>query len=156
MQNLTEAQQVYWNSYLETLPEGERPKSPDVTASFAGTKEITDELLVLYLEGKKTAGSSVVEDFQSAGDSLPALDDYWIYLNSKEEPSLILRTEKIEINNFLKVPERIAIAEGEGDLSLAYWRKVHSEIYSPYLKSWGLKTIEEATIITEFFKIVYI
>jgi uncharacterized protein YhfF len=155
MKKMSTIEYQYWEGYLETLSIQERPVNPNVEASFAGNKEITDELLQLYLSGKKSAGSSIVEDFISAGDSLPAVGNYWIFLNSKNEPSCILKTIKTVMNKFRDVPVEIAIAEGEGDLSLEYWRKVHEGIYGPHLSEWGVSNIEEATVITEFFEIVY-
>ncbi len=149
------SEQKYWNEYLQSLLERDRPVNPFVTAAYAGTPEITDELLALYLCGKKTAGSSIVEDYVSAGDLLPKVGNYWIYLNSQNVPSCILRTERIETNKFRDVSESIAIAEGEGDLSLAYWKRVHAEIYLPHLKSWGIAHMDDATVITEFFTIVF-
>lgn len=153
--SLKPAEREYWDLYVSGLPEGERPSAPFVTASYAGTPEITDGLLELYLAGKKTAGSSLVEDFLTAGDPLPAVGNYWIYLNSAGLPSCILRTERIETHNFQEVPARIAMAEGEGDLSLEYWRRVHEELYRPFFKTWGLERIEDATVVTEFFRIVF-
>jgi len=86
---------------------------------------------------------------------LPQVCNYWIFLNSRNEPSCILKTEKIVTHKFKDVPVEIAIAEGEGDLSLEYWKRVHGQLYSPHLASWGIKGIEEATVITEFFSVVY-
>ena len=126
-----------------------------VEASPAGNFDITDDLIGLYKLGKKHAGSSIIEDFESAGDPLPAVGDLWILLNSKKIPVMILKTIKTEIHKFKDVPERIAIAEGEGDLSLEYWRKTHSDLYSPYLKEWGVEDLSDASVITEFFEIVY-
>lgn len=153
MTPLKPREQLYWESYLATLPE--IPTNLIVSAGYAGTPEITDELLALYLTGKKTAGSSIVEDFLITGDPLPKVGNYWIFLNSEGNPSCILQTTKVVINKFKDVPLEIAVAEGEGDLSLEYWYKVHSELYLPYLESWGIKDINEATVITEFFDIVY-
>ena len=155
MDELNATQKAYWNAFLASLPIEERPINPKVSASVAGNKEITDELLELYLSGRKTAGSSVVEDFDTAGDPLPQVGNYWIFLNSADLPSCILKTEKIVFHKFHEVPSEIAVAEGEGDLSLEYWRRVHAELYSPFLNSWGLKSIDDATIVTEFFRIVY-
>jgi 5-formyltetrahydrofolate cyclo-ligase len=155
MKKMSSLEIQYWEKYLETLTKQEHPINPKVEASFAGNKEITDELLQLYLSGKKTAGSSILEDFISAGDPLPKVGNYWIFLNSKNEPSCILKTIKIVLNKFRDVTVEIAIAEGEGDLSLEYWRKVHEEIYAPNLSGWGVSNIEEATVITEFFEIIY-
>ena len=155
LQKLNNIQKSYWDSYIFSLPREMRPLNPTVSASYAGNREITDELLALYIKGTKTAGSSVVEDFVTAGDPLPEIDNYWIFLKSNEEPGCILKTVDIKIHKFKEVPVAIAVAEGEGDLTLEYWCKVHGELYSPFLKSWGLSTIEDATIITEFFSIVY-
>ncbi|MGZ3749034.1 MAG: ASCH domain-containing protein [Pseudobdellovibrionaceae bacterium] len=97
----------------------------------------------------------MVEDFLTAGDPLPQAGNFWIYLNSKAQPSCILRTEKVVIHKFKEVPVEIAIAEGEGDLTLNYWMNVHSELYSPYLRSWGIDDINDATVITEYFRVVH-
>lgn len=77
------------------------------------------------------------------------------FLNSADRPSCILRTEKIVFHKFNDVLAEIAVAEGEGDLSLEYWRKVHAEIYLPFLSGWGIAKIEDATVVTEYFKLVY-
>ncbi len=146
---------AYWEKYLQTLPKEQRPQDAFVTTGYAGTPEITDQLLELYLSGKKVAGSSIVEDFLSAGDPPPKVGNYWILLNSQAQPGCILRTEKTVINKFKEVPIEIAIAEGEGDLTLEYWKRVHLELYSPFLESWGIDDIDKASVITEFFKIVY-
>ena len=155
IQQLTNNQKSYCQKYISSLPANDVPVKPNISASFAGNKEITDDLLKLYLLRKKTAGSSIVEDFLSAGDPLPQAGNYWIFLNSKEEPACLLKTASIKIHKFFEVPVEIAIAEGEGDLSLEHWRKVHAELYAPFLKSWGLDSIQNATVITEFFSIVY-
>lgn len=155
MNSLKPNELLYWKNYLEAFPELKKAKDIFVSAGYAGNPDITDELLKLYMAGKKTAGSSLVEDFVTAGDPLPKVGNYWIYLNSVGEASCILKTVKIVTHKFKDVPIEVAIAEGEGDLSLEYWRKVHSELYTPYLEAWGIKDLNDATVITEFFSIVY-
>lgn len=154
-EGLKESEKLFWHNYLSTLPSEQRPFEPFVTASPAGDLDITDGLINLYLEGKKTAGSSIVEDFLTAGDELPEVGDYWILLDSKEEPVLLLETIETETHNWLDVPERVAVAEGEGDLSLTYWRQVHGELYTPFLHDWGLTDLNQARVITEHFKVVF-
>jgi uncharacterized protein YhfF len=156
MDSLKPIEKKYWENYFQTVSEDKRPKNANISAGYAGNPDITDSLLELYFSGKKNAGSSIVEDFLSAGDPLPAVGNFWICLNSLGQPSCILRTEKIVMHKFKDVPLEIAIAEGEGDLTLEYWRQVHSELYSPSIKSWGVDDINNATVITEFFSIVYI
>jgi uncharacterized protein YhfF len=155
MKPLKPIEQKYWQNYLDSLTPEERPQQPHVEAGFAGSPSLTDDLLQLYLAGKKTAGSSIAEDFMTTGDPLPEVGNYWIYLDSKGEPRCILRTEKVVFHKFKDVPVEIAIAEGEGDLSLEYWRRVHSELYTPHLSSWGISKMDDATVVTEYFEIVY-
>jgi len=152
---LKEVEIAFWNSYIKTLSLQCLPVNPWVEAAPAGNAGITDSLLQLYLDGKKCAGSSVVEDFLTNGDPVPKVGNYWIVLNSKGEPTLILKTDKVVINKFRDVPEEIAIAEGEGDLSLNFWRMVHARFFEPNLEKWGIKHIDDATIITEYFKLVH-
>jgi uncharacterized protein YhfF len=147
---LTERESLYWQSYLSTGA----PGGP-VEANIAGNETIADELLKLYLIGRKTAGSSLLEDYLTAGDPLPEPGRHWIVLDSKGAPGCILRTERVERHKFNEVSERVAIAEGEGDLSLAHWRKAHEEFFRPFLNGWGLEKIEQATVVTEFFRLVY-
>jgi uncharacterized protein YhfF len=155
MKTLKPLEERYWRKYLSTVAPEKIPEAPRVEARYAGNKLITDGLLDLYLIGKKTAGSSIAEDFQSAGDPLPKVGSYWILLKSNDEPGCILKTDRIEFHKFKDVPPAIAIAEGEGDLSLEYWRRVHEELYRPHLSGWGLSEINEATVLTEFFTLVY-
>ena len=155
MRPLSDSQLSFWQAYLETLAPESRPADPFVQASFAGARESADELLDLYLEGRKTAGSSIREDFLAAGDPLPRVGDFWIVLNSRDEPGCLLRTEKIAVHKFYDVPPEIAVAEGEGDLSLEYWRRVHRAAYEPHLAEWGLASIADATVITEYFALLF-
>ncbi|MBS1983287.1 MAG: hypothetical protein JST16_03870 [Bdellovibrionales bacterium] len=81
MKSLKPAELAFWNEYVSTLAESERPHAPSVHAACAGSPAVTDELLALYLQGKKTAGSSILEDFVSCGDPVPKVGDFgssWI------------------------------------------------------------------------------
>lgn len=155
MKHLKPQELSYWLTYLSTLPKDEKLTDAFVTAGYAGTPEITDGLLALYLAGRKTAGSSVLEDYVLAGDRPPAVGNFWILLSSTAQPSCILRTDKVVKHAFKDVFADIAIAEGEGDLSLEYWRKAHSEIWLPLIHQWGVSDIADATVITEYFTVVY-
>ena len=120
-----------------------------------GNSEIADGLVQLYLVGHKIAGSSLLADFVAAGDQLPSIGKFWIVLDSTGEARCIVRTDRVDQTKFKDVGMEVAIAEGEGDLSLAYWRKAHAEFFQPFLQSWGVNDLEEAIVVTEFFRVVY-
>lgn len=151
---LRDAEQNYWNRYLATLEE--EPTEPRVEASIAGNLDIADRLLGLYLSGSKRAGSGLVADYKHNNDPLPKVGDFWIILDSKLIPRCIVKTTRIQICNFKDVGEEVAVAEGEGDLSLEYWRKAHRDFFSPFLDVWGIKDLDTAEVLTEFYDVVFI
>lgn len=154
MKKLKPAERAFWNAYLSAIPPDRRPRKPFVEAAFAGSRESTDGLIDLYLQDKKTAGSSLVKDFVSMGDPLPKVGNHWIILDSRDQPRLLVRTTRIEINLFGAIPKSVARAEGEGDLSVSHWKKVHREAFSPFLAQWGIDDLDQAEVITEYFKIL--
>jgi uncharacterized protein YhfF len=155
MKRLKPLERAFWNAYLAQLPPGERPGNPFVEAAFAGGRAGTDGLIRLYRQGKKTAGSGLVKDYESAGDPLPKVGNYWIVLDSRGRPQFIVKTIRTEINVFGDIPKSVARAEGEGDLSVSYWKGAHRRFYLPSLGKWGITNINKAKVITEHFEIVH-
>lgn len=155
MEILKPRERSFWNDYLAALPSKSRPKNPFVYAGYAGGRKNTDALIRLYRAGKKTAGSGLVKDYETAGDPLPKPGNFWILLDSAGRPQFLLRTLRTEINLFGRIPKSVAMAEGEGDRSVVYWKKVHGRFFSPFLKDWGVDDIAKAEVITEHFEIVH-
>ncbi|MFC1610943.1 ASCH domain-containing protein [Myxococcota bacterium] len=155
MSQLNEREAAYWEAFLRSLPDEQRPSSPTLTAEIAGNLELADDLLELYLSGRKTAGSGLVQEYEHSGEPLPKVGDYWIILRSDQTPGCIARTRRVEIHPFSEVPKEVAIAEGEGDLSLRYWREAHAAFFSPFLQQWDIDDLNKAEVVTEFFEIVY-
>ncbi len=97
--------------------------------AFGNSPEMADELLELVLQGKKTATASALADY-GPDDFLPAVDGrYEILLDGKGRPRVAIQTSKVYIAKFDKVTEDHAFKEGEGDRSLAHWRRVHEQFF---------------------------
>jgi len=151
--NLKTTEKKFWESYMATLDKA--PTNPSIEVNIPGNDEIADELLDLFLKGKKTAASSLLKDYEISGDPLPKIDRHWIVLNKERQPKCIVKTIRVEKNKFKNVTAEIAKAEGEGDLTLDYWRKAHIEFFTPFLENWGIENLDEEEVITEFYKVVY-
>ena len=151
--NLNNAEMDFWQSYLNTLTV--QLIDPIVTSGMAGNAQLADELLELILKEKKTAGSGLLKAYQIENEDIPKVGNYWIILDSKSIPRCIVQTVKVEINRFDQVSESVAIAEGEGDLSMYYWQKAHSAFFAPFLKSWDIDNLDEELVVTEYFHLVY-
>ena len=83
-----------------------------------------DELFDLVVAGKKRATCSLCPD----GQSLSRVGDINIIYNSKNQ-QIKIRITGVRIARFRDIDESWAIKEGEGDLSLSYWRKVHKKFF---------------------------
>lgn len=127
----------------------------DYNISMFGGPDIADELCALILAGEKTAGSSLVKDFEMAGDPLPKEGDYNVVINSEKEPVCIIKVLRTETHKFYDVPDSVAHAEGEGDKSLAHWQNVHEDFFSFFLEELEIPSLEEAEVITEHFQVVH-
>ena len=150
---MNEEQVKYWEDFCKSI--GIQAGQAYVEASVAGNETNAEELLLLYLQGKKTAGSGLVRDYEMAGDDLPKIGNYWIILDSKEKPRCIVKTVKVVTHVFRNVPEEVAKAEGEGDLTIEYWRKTHENFFTPYLVDLGIQNLDDAEIVTEFYEVVF-
>ncbi len=116
---------------------------------FGDTKKEADELLHLVLSGKKTATSSLYKSYLNK-KQLPKIGDKSIILDSEDKERCKILTTKVQIKPFNKITESFARKEGEGDLSLKHWKKVHKDFFSKRTKDFD----EETLIVCEEFKII--
>ena len=89
-----------------------------------------DTLARLTLNGTKTATASLHLWYGLENEELPKAGQYSVVLDSRDEAVCIIRTSRVFVCPFESVDERQAYKEGEGDRSLAYWRKVHENFFS--------------------------
>jgi uncharacterized protein YhfF len=54
-----------------------------------------------------------------------------------------------------EIDEAYAATEGEGDGSLAYWRRVHWDFFSKECVSIGRDPSEEMPVVCEIFRVVH-
>lgn len=97
--------------------------------AFGDSPEMADELAGLVIEGKKTATCGSLSSFKNE-DGSPTIGGYSIILNGKGEAVCVIRTVSLRIIRFCDVSEDLASKEGEGDLSLNYWREEHKNFFS--------------------------
>ncbi len=92
---------------------------------FGDSPELADELADLIVRGIKTATCSA---YSSKKDRIN-IGHKVVVLNSKNKSVCIIETVKIDIIEFNKISEAFAHKEGEGDLSLEFWRKEHKKFF---------------------------
>lgn len=107
-----------------------------------------DYLAELVLMGQKTATSSAF-DLYAVGNELRVI------LDSKENAICIIETTKVEVIPFKEVSKDHAYKEGEGDRTLAYWQKLHENLFSKWLHEVGLHFSQDSLVVLEEFRVVY-
>ena len=63
-------------------------------------------------------------------EPLPAPGDHWIITDGARVPRCILRTTNVELKPICEVDEEFARIEGEGDKSLAFWKRAHDAYFT--------------------------
>ncbi|WP_242145908.1 MULTISPECIES: ASCH domain-containing protein [unclassified Bacillus cereus group] len=139
--------QQYWNAYWK---ESEKPQS--VSAWQFGASP--DDLAQLVINGVKTATCSAHIFYELESEALPAVNDYSIILNSKDEPVAIIKTIEVTLTPMNEVSEEFAIAEGEGDRTYEYWKNTHIEFFTNELMKIGRKFSEDILLVCECFELI--
>lgn len=114
-----------------------------------------DQLAHLVVTGKKTATASAYPLYELEGEPLPETGEYSVILDSQDRAVCIIRTMKVSVVPFHDVTAEHACKEGEGDLSLTYWRDVHEKVFAQWLREAGLDFSYDMKVVCEEFSVVY-
>jgi len=122
--------------------------------AFGATAEQADALLALVLDGTKTATAGAQWDYEADGEVLPAVGDLSIVLDGRGHPRALIEVGRVEVVPFADVDAEHARLEGEGDLTLAYWREVHRTFFTEHaVHDHGFD--EQMPIVLERFHVLY-
>ncbi|MBO9580656.1 MAG: ASCH domain-containing protein [Sphingobium sp.] len=121
---------------------------------FCDNQEDADLCATLVVMGQKRATAPSVAELELAGDPIPQVGDYSIVTDWAGKAVAVIRTASVEIRRFGDVDEDFARAEGEGDLTLDWWRTAHQAYYESVLA--GSRHIVDAglEIVCERFELV--
>jgi len=95
--------------------------------AFGNTEQQADDVVKLILNGTKTATCSNLD-----GEGIPLAGDVFVVVDGKNVPICAVELTTVEMKTYDQVDEAHAYAEGEGDRSLAYWRKELQSFFEEY------------------------
>ncbi len=146
----------YWDSFLATLPSDSHYREKKYVAEgFGDHPKLADELGALIVSGIKTGTCSSLWEWQAEGNPIPEVGLISIVLNGVGEPICIIETTEVSQRRFNEVDEDFARSEGEGDLSLRYWREAHTMFFSRILPKFGREFSEDMPLVCERFQVIY-
>lgn len=150
------AVEKYWNDFLAGQPADSPYRTKTYIAEgFGDHPALADELGHLVLSGVKTGTCAAVWEYEAEGQPFQKRGDIWIVLDGHGVPICITETTEVTFRRYNEVDEDFARSEGEGDLSLAYWREAHKNFFSRVLPKIGREFSEDMPLVCERFKVIY-
>ncbi len=95
---------------------------------MGNSPELASELANLIKKGIKTASCGSFASYQQE-ESAPRIGSYNIILDGQNVPVCVIRLVSLQLVRFCDINEEFARKEGEGDLSLEYWKKEHQRFF---------------------------
>ena len=112
-----------------------------------------DWLADLVVKGQKTATTSGYIFYELEKEALPQTGEYYIVLNSMEEPVAVIQIQSVEVIPMNEVTEEFALAEGEGDYQ--FWWDAHEKFFRKLLKEYDIEFSPNMLVVCERFQKVY-
>lgn len=146
----------YWQNFLAAQPADSPYRSrPYVAEGFGDSPQMAEELGALIASGVKTATCSALWEWQAEGNPIPEVGLTSIILNGAGEPICIIETIEVNVRRYDEVDADFARAEGEGDISLGYWREAHKKFFSRVLPKFGREFSEDMPLVCERFRVIH-
>ena len=122
--------------------------------AFGADREMAAELAALVVAGKKTATASCLWAYEE-DEPRPRAGDVSVITDWDGEPLAIIETVEVEERRFDQVDAGFARDEGEGDLSLEYWRTGHWAFFAAELAALGKEPSETMPVLCERFRLLH-
>lgn len=122
---------------------------------FGDNCSLADQLYELVLQGKKKATACLVWEAELDPNNAPVLNGYSVITDFDGNPKCIIKTTEVRVVPFNEVDAEFAADEGEGDLSLGFWRQVHWDYFTRKCKEMGKEASLTMEVMCERFEVVY-
>src|SRR2546423_3894137 len=94
----------YWEQFIRSLPsDAPRPAGYTDATHFGETNEDATPIAALVLAGIKTASGSLPWVYEAEGQPQPQPGDFWVILDSDDQPVCIVETTEAEVKPYDEV-----------------------------------------------------
>jgi uncharacterized protein YhfF len=147
---------VDWPQVLDRIDASAYPGTvPEAPFWFGDSPELCSKLTLLVLEGTKTATASLLWAWEHEGEPIPKTGQHDVLLDWNNRFIGIIATTQIAIKPFAEITSAFARLEGEGNLSLEYWRKVHWRFFQRVCQQLDKPMTEHVPVFCQVFRLVY-
>lgn len=143
----------FWQDFLRET--GRRADTvPYEVFHFCMTEELANSLLQLVLAGKKTATTSSLPLYETAGQRQPRPGDLSVVTDWAGTPHCVIETTAVCKMLFRAMTYEICKREGEDD-TLESWQQGHARVFTEEGEQMGYVYSPDMPIVFEDFKLVY-
>jgi uncharacterized protein YhfF/GNAT superfamily N-acetyltransferase len=122
---------------------------------FGDGEELANSLAALVLAGKKRATAGSLWSFEAEGKRMPRPGDLSVVTDFSGTPLCVIETSRVDVVPFDEVGAEFAGVEGEGDGSLAYWRRGHTAFFARECARHGRRFTPDMPVVCERFDVVF-
>ena len=156
MEQVHKSVKEMWRNYLTSIDENIKNNSNNYSSwFFCDSEKSANELAELVKQGIKKATTSLYYFYEVEDEDLPKEKEFSIVTDWDGIAQCIIQTNRVTVIPFKEVTEKFAKAEGEGDMSLEYWQKVHRDFFTEELKSGKIEFSEDMLVVCEEFEMIY-
>jgi uncharacterized protein YhfF len=152
----TGATDTFWQTYLATLPADAQAHRQSYTVwDFADTPEAATKVGHLVRRGIKTTTSSLMWGLEHIGEPLPQVGELAVVVDGVGEPLCVIEVTEVQIKPFNAVDEQFAFEYGEGERTLADWRRDNWDYLARWCTEIGREPSETMPLGCQRFRLLY-
>lgn len=146
--------QRFWADFCATRADDPTPRFLEAF-HFDDNEPSANALAALVLAGTKRASAGLLWAYEHANARLPTTGDLSIVTRFDGQPVCVIETGRVEIVPFADVSAEFAATEGEGDGSLAYWRRAHEAYFGRECQRIAREPSPRMPVVCERFEVVF-
>lgn len=143
-----------WGDFLDAHLEFASEDAPKVV-HFCDNEKDADLCAELVCKETKRATTHALKGIQLRNENLPKIGDFYVVTDWTGNAKCIIRTTRVKLLPYFSIREEHARLEGEGDRSLAHWKKVHWNRFTNELAKFGANPTESMIVVFEEFEMLY-
>ncbi|HEU0052064.1 MAG TPA: ASCH domain-containing protein, partial [Longimicrobium sp.] len=145
-----------WRAFLDSgLAPSELPREPVSVFHFCDNEADADHCAALVVARRKQATAASLWWHEACGEPVPRAGDHHVVTDWSGEARCVIRTTEVAVVSFRDVTAEHAAAEGEGDLTLEWWRVTHWAYYHRELAGTAFTPRDDMPIVCERFIVVF-
>ncbi|MBQ0904422.1 ASCH domain-containing protein [Micromonospora sp. U21] len=130
-------------------------------AEFAFPGPLRDQLVAAILSGAKTSTSALLVGYEVGNEPLPEVGQRSAVVDSEDRRVAVIELTEVRVLRLADVDLQHALAEGEGDESVAQWRAGHETFWHSAevraeLGDPGFTVNDDTLVVTERFRLVHV